>query len=201
MNVLKIIGKFFAGLLALFGITIFIMSYFGIYATNNFNILENDINAEMNELLQDNGINCINNPENENCRMLGQNPIVETIRKEVEDFKYYGNAMRIIGFIFIIAGFLLFVLCSSWIDGARQTSLILLIGSLFSYFYYKYMVMGALSSFLQPEILGVINNWAQASISQTTRFIAILIAIFLILTIALYLLKRKRMKEEGKTNG
>lgn len=208
MNILKTIGKSFAGLLVLLGITIFIMSYFGAYAVNNFHVLEKDINdytlksmSEKGELdIEQFREYCRQNSSDENCKLLEQNPITEQLKKEIIEFRYYGSAMRIIGFIFFIFGFLLFVLCSSWMDGLRQASLISLIGSLFSYFYYKYMIMGALNSFLPPEVLGVVNNWAAASINQTTRFITILIVIFLILTIVLYVLKHKK-KAEGKTNG
>ena len=190
MNILKTIGKFFAGLLVLLGITIFIMSYFGAYAVNNFHVLEKDINDYTLKTM----------PENGEMNILEQNPITEQIKKEINDFVYYGNAMRNIGFIIFLLGFLLFALCSGFLNGLRQTSLISLIGSLFSYFYYKYMIMDALNSFLPPEILGVVNNWAIASINQTTKFVAVLIVIFLILTIALYVLKHKK-KVEGKTNG
>ena len=58
MNILKTIGKFLAGILVLLGITIFIMSYFGAYAVNNFPILEKDIN-DLNPRLRNNVINGI----------------------------------------------------------------------------------------------------------------------------------------------
>ena len=208
MNFLKTIGKFFAGLLVLLGITIFIMSYFGTYAVNNFHVLEKDINDYTLKSISEKGEMdieqfreyCRQNSSDENCKILNQNPITEQIKKEINDFVYYGNAMRIIGFIIFLLGFLLFALCSGFLNGLRQTSLISLIGSLFSYFYYKYMIMGALNSFLPPEILGMVNNWAIASINQIVKFVAVLIVIFLILTIVLYVLKHKK-KIEGRTNG
>ena len=216
MNFLKIIGKFFAGLFILFGITVFIISYFGSYAVDNFNILENDLNNQtLNLISQNTGMDtkqiqdyCNQNKDDENCKVINQNPIVERIKKEINDFKYYGNAMRVIGFMFIIFGFLLFVLCSGWINGLRQTSLISFIGVLFSYFYYKYAIMGALNSFLPKEILSFVNNWANATINQTLNTIMVLGAIFLILTVGLYILKykmkplKKVSKEEtSKENG
>ncbi len=200
MNLLKGIGKFFAGILVLFGITIYIMSYFGAYAVSNFPILEKDINDySLNQISQQGSMDieqfrqyCNTKPNDENCKFLNQNPIVEQVRKEIEEFSYYGGAMRVIGIIIFILGSLLFILCSNLIDGLRQTSLMAFIGSVFSYFYYKYMILGALNSFLPPEISVVIVNWASASINQTVSFILVLIVIFLILTIALYILKHKK---------
>ena len=52
MNFLKIIGKFFAGLFVLLGITVLIMSYFGSYAVNNFSILVVDIFNKSQTLIE-----------------------------------------------------------------------------------------------------------------------------------------------------
>lgn len=188
MSFLRTIGRFFGGFFVLFGITIFIMSYFGIYAVNNFHILENDLKNLGMDLEQEEQY-CNQNPNDENCK----NPIF-SIKKEINDFKYYGSLMRVIGFIFFVVGFFLFVWCSSWIDGLRQTSLISFIGIVFSYLYYKYAIINAINSFLSQEIIGIINNWATITINKTLNLILILGVIFLILTISLYILKYKKMK-------
>ena len=189
MNFLKAVGKFFGGFFVLFGITIFIMSYFGIYAVNNFNVLENDVKnlgVDLNQLEE----YCSQNLNDANC----QNSMLKGIKKEIDDFRYYGSLMRVIGFIIFILGFLLFVWCSGWMNGLRQTSLISLIGIIFSYIYYKYAIINAINSFLSEEIIEIINNWATITINKTLNLILILGVIFLILTISLYILKYKKMK-------
>ena len=189
MNFLKAVGKFFGGFFVLFGITIFIMSYFGIYAVNNFNVLENDVKnlgVDLNQLEE----YCSQNPNDANC----QNSMLKGIKKEIDDFRYYGSLMRVIGFIIFILGFLLFVWCSGWMNGLRQTSLISLIGIIFSYIYYKYAIINAINSFFSEEIIEIINNWATITINKTLNLILILGVIFLILTISLYILKYKKMK-------
>ena len=213
MNFLKIIGKFFAGLFVLLGITVLIMSYFGSYAVNNFSILEGDLNNQTLDLISRSaGMNarqvqdyCNQNRNDENCKIISQNPITERIKQEINSFKYYGSAMRVIGIIFIILGLLLFVWCSGWIDGLRQASLLLFIGILFSYIYYKYAIIGALDSLLPDEISSIVSNWATATINQTLGVIVVFGAIFLILTVLLYILKYRmkflKKRTEGKTPG
>jgi hypothetical protein len=187
MKILKIIGKSLGGFFVLLGLTIFIMSLFGNNALNNFSVLENSVSTMLNFDVQQIEQYCNENPNDENC----QNSLF-MIKNEIDDFRYYGGAMKGIGIIFFIVGFLLLVWCSSLIDGLRQTSLISLIGAIFSYFYYKYAISGALNSFLPPEFLGVIGEWVQITLKQTLNSIMILGITFLILTGGLYILKYKK---------
>ena len=100
------------------------------------------------------------------------------------------------------------IVVSTFVFVLLSIFLISFIGVLFSYFYYKYAIMGALNSFLPKEILSFVNNWANATINQTLNTILVLGAIFLILTVGLYILKykmkplKKVSKEEtSKENG
>ena len=191
MNILKIIGKFFGGFFVLFGLTVLIMSFFGTYAVNNFNVLEESISEKLNFDLSQIEAYCKENPKDESC----QSPLA-TIKQEIDQFRYYGSAMRVLGFIFFVVGFLLLVWCSNWIDGLRQTSLIALIGTGFSYFYYKYAIIGALTGFLPPEFLEIMIDWVNITLSKTLNVILVLGVIFLILTIWLYILKNKMKSSE-----
>lgn len=198
MSFLKRIGKFFAGLFVLLGITIFIMSYFGANAVNNIDVLEEDISNNMDKLITDPEMQqlleyCNQNPGDENCQSLNsiteENPILAQIEKEVSEFSYYGGMMRIFGIVFFVVGFLLFVWCNGWLSGIRSTSLISFIGLLFSYLYYRFAITGALTSFLPKEIIDMIGNWIIVSLNQTLNLILILGVTFLILTVGLYILK------------
>ena len=193
MNVLKIIGKFFGGFFVLFGLTIFIMSFFGTNALDNFSILENSLSEKLDFDLGQIEAYCQENPDDEPC----QSPLI-TIKQEIDQFGYYGSAMMGIGFFFFVAGFLLLVWCSSWIGGSRQTSLISLIGLVFSYLYYKYAITGALTGFLPPEFMEIIEGWVNITIAQTLKTVLVLGITFLILTVGLYILKHKKMRPVEK---
>ena len=206
MKLLKSIGKFFGGFLVLFGLTIFIISYFGSYAVSNFSILEKDINEyTLKSISNQGGMSadqfkeyCSKNPNDENCGILNKNPIIEQIKKEINEFIYYGNAMRILGFIFFLAGLLLLVFFSGFMAGLKSVSIISLIGTIFSYLYYKYIIIGALSNFLPKEIFDVTSNWISITLKQTLNFVIILGIIFLILSIGLYILNKNRLTSEEK---
>ena len=105
-----------------------------------------------------------------------------------------------IGFFFFVAGFLLLVWCSSWIGGSRQTSLISLIGLVFSYLYYKYAITGALTEFLPPEFMEIIEGWVNITIAQTLKTVLFLGITFLILTVGLYILNHKKMRPVEKVS-
>jgi len=207
MSLLKKIGKFFGGVFVLLGLTIFIMSCFGGYAVGNVNVLEEDLSNNMNQIIQTPEMEEINKlceqiPEDENCVMLNnnlnKNPILDTIEKEISEFSVYGQMMKIFGIVFFIIGLLLFVWCNGWLSGLRATSLVTFIGVVFSYFYYKTIITSALNSFLPEEILTIVNNWVVVSLNQTLSLILILGVTFLILTIGLYILKRKLSNEPLK---
>lgn len=200
MSLLKKIGKFFGGVFVLLGLTIFIMAYFGSYAVNNVNVLEEDLSNEMSKVLEKSGIDCEQNPVDENCELLNKNPIMDTIEKEINEYSIYGEMMKIFGIIFFIAGLLLFVWCGGWIAGLRATSLISLIGVVFSYFYYKIIITSALTIFLPEEILTIVNNWITISLNQTLNLVLILGVTFLILTVGLYILRYRQMKLLGKVS-
>ena len=123
--------------------------------------------------------------------MPADNPITERINQEINDFTYYGGMMKIIAFVFFIVGVLLFIWCSGWLTGLRNASLISFIGILFSYFYYKFAIIGAINSFLPPEFIEFFGDWINVTLNQVINLILTLGVIFLILTIALYILTHR----------
>ena len=200
MGFLRTIGKIFAGFFILLGITLFIISSLGSYAVKNINVLERDVSSDeaLDVLFKDSGINlqelkqdCAQNPNNENCQIFSKNPILGAIEKQINDFRYYGSMARSISIILFIMGLLLFVWCSGWIIGLRDVSLISFIGMLFSYLYFIIVIPAMLNKLLPEQILNIINNWVTVTTNQTLNLILILSAIFLILTVGLYILKYK----------
>ena len=208
MNILKSVGRFFAGIFILLGLTIFIMSYFGSYAVDNVGILEKDLSDNFVNLVSDPEMKsfveeCNNNPQMEGCDEINSfkedNPVLSKIEDEISGFSYYGDMMRMFGIVFFIAGLLLFIWCNGWLNGLKAASLTTFIGVVFSYIYYKYAIMGAITGFLPPEMVSIIGNWATITINHTLNFIMVLGVIFLILTVVLYILHHKKMK--GKVLG
>ena len=132
MKIIKIIGRSLAGFLVLLGLTVFIMSSFGWYAIDNISILEQDMTSNLGINMADVEKYCEDNQEDTSCK----NNVLITVKKETSEFIYYGNMMKVFGFIFFIFGLLLFVWCNGWMLGLRSMSLVSTIGIFFSYIYY-----------------------------------------------------------------
>jgi len=213
MGFLRTIGRFIAGFLVLFGITLFIVSYLGSHAVKNINVLETDISSDkaLNALFKDSGVDieqlkqyCSEDLDNENCKIFSRNPILSAIEKQINEFRYYGNMMRTFGIIFFIIGLLLFIWCSGLIVGLRDASLMSFIGMVFSYTYFKFIIPSMLSKLLPGELIEIFNNWMTITLNQTLNMVLVLGAIFLILTVGLYILKNKiktKEKSSMKQNG
>ena len=218
MSFLKFTGKFLGGLLVLLGLTIFTMTYFGNYAINHVDLIEEglSVNEEVVDFVEDNQeeiemtkLYCEQNIEDENCKMLGDpamlalfegnvlnsNPILESINQEVSEFRVYGSMMRLFGIVFFFLGLVFFILSEGWLIGIRNASLLSFIGSVISYLYFRYALPGTLISFVPEELMGILGNWITASLNHTLNMIFILGVTFLILTISLYILNNKLKKE------
>lgn len=213
MGFWKSIGKFFGGMFILLGLTIFIMAYFGNYAIDNLDLIEGNLSIgdeNVNDIISDNQEElemvktyCKQNPDEENCKILdnptvmavldndSKDPILNTIKQEISEFRIYGDMMRLYGIVFFCLGLLFFILSEGWIVGLRNTSLVSFVGTVVSYLYYKYAIPSTLTSFLPEEIIDVVGNWITVSLNHTLNMVFTLGVTFLILTIVLYILKMK----------
>ena len=218
MGFWKGVGKFFGGVFILLGLSIFIMAYFGNYAIDNLDLIEGDFNVgdeTVNEFLDNNKEElemieeyCKQNPDEENCKVLesptvmavfdnasNEDPILDTIKNEIREFRIYGDMMRLFGIVFFFLGLFLYILSEGWIVGMRNASLVSFIGATVSYLYYRYAVPGTLTSFLPNDIMDVIGNWILTSLNHTLNMVLTLGVTFLILTIVLYILHKKSLEK------
>jgi len=224
MGFWKAIGKFFGGLFVLLGLTIFIMSYFGSYAIDNVDLIEG--NLTVNDEVVDGFVQnhqeeinqvkyyCEQNPNDENCKLLDsptvmavlenggsdEDPILDGIKQEINDFSIYGDMMRLFGVVFFFLGLFFFILSGGWIVGLKDASLVSFVGNLFSYLYYRFAIPGTLNNLLPKEVYDIVGNWVIVSLNQTLNLILILGVTFLILTVGLYILYYKQMKPLGKAS-
>ncbi|MBS3135166.1 hypothetical protein J4406_02250 [Candidatus Woesearchaeota archaeon] len=202
MGFLKSIGKFFAGLLVVSGITLFILSYFGILLVNNFDVLENDFNNNSNILFNDSEFNdleklCKDNPDDEGCINL-KKEILNKIKEQIDKYVYHLNLARTLGIMTFALGFALFIVSLGFMEGIRNASLTSFIILLLSYVYHKFLIINALNRLIPENIAMIAGNWIVTSVNQTLSMILIPGATFLILTVGLYILKKKGLSNKNE---
>mgnify|MGYP001607264398 FL=1 len=154
---------------------------------------------------------CQANPNQEGCEVIEADPYEEIDQMFNLVKNYLIGKIFIIILLFILGFLLIFLGTSNLITTLFKISLSLTIQSFFAAFYYKFLpnIVKALlninyfsntikefSQDIVNEVLDVISNWLATPLTKTFKLALIIGVIFLVTTIILWIIKKKRFKRQ-----
>lgn len=182
------------------------------------NLLLSELAEQQNIDLEELESYCNLNPDDENCLLLQQqgtllqdNPEINNLIEQVKGYNIYATYGRIGAIVLFLIGVLLIYLGTFDIKASLyKVSFNSTVSSGLAILYYRFLpsftksITSNLSSQLPPEIPpGLINsltalilNWMKIPINKVTILATILTMIFLVITVALFIIKRKDLKEK-----
>jgi len=156
---------------------------------------------------------CNNNPQMEECQML-EKADFDIFTEKINTAKSYFLGSLLIAISLLIFGMLLvFLGVNNFLEAGYKISLNLTIQGFFAAFYYKVLPDAVklllnsnyLNNLTQEtpkeiinDILNIILKWLSLSLTKTFNLAITIGIIFLIITIILYIIKRKALKEQNK---
>ena len=129
---------------------------------------------------------------------MTQRIFVNQIKEQIGKYVYHLNLARTLGIMTFALGFALFIVSLGFMEGIRNASLTSFIILLLSYVYHKFLIINALNRLIPENIAMIAGNWIVTSVNQTLSMILIPGATFLILTVGLYILKKKGLSNKNE---
>ena len=222
-GLLGFFGRTFVGI----GLTLFIFSFFLGYALDDIGVFEESLkesiilNLESMEGYDELVEFCEDNPSDENCNIINNpeqsiedNESFDQVIGDISVYEPHLLLLRWISIVLFLLGFcLIYLTKKSFVMAMYKVSFSSTITAALAIFYYRYLPAlfdkiltgNFLGSFIEgfpveivDVVSNIINTWLSLPLYKTYNIAILITAIFLVLTVAFYFIKKKGLYNNSK---
>ena len=227
-KILKFISRNIGFLLINLAVLLILLSFFINSSVNNIGSLKTDLqNTVKEQILTQSGIQktdleqandyCKNNPQDERCKQLSNissNPEFDKLFENIISAKNYINILIYIAIGSFLIGFLfVYLAIFNLLNTLYKVSVHLTIHNILAAIYFNFipfiinqipltqkfqeLTKDVPQEFVQ-SLIRIISDWIKTPLNKTIRLTIILAIVFFIISIILYFIKKKGLKDKNR---